>query len=309
MASPVVLGTGVAGSVCLVVGLVVARKDVAAAHGMDKLIALASVFYAAPLAAFGGEHLTDAADIAQLIPAWMPARLFWSYFVGVALIAAGLSLSAKKCVRLSSALVALMFFLFVAMMHVPGVIGSPHDRFSLAVAFRDMSFGCGALALTGWLMPQRPPGEQNPAITLARIGIAATMILYSVEHVLHPGFVVGLPLEKSTPAWMPLPHAWAYVTAAILMAAGIAILLNRYTREAALWSGLWIMLVTFCFYGPILAVARGTGELIVGLNYVFDTMLFGGTILLLAGAVSATFPGFDEPASRSVDRSHERIPV
>ena len=63
------------------------------------------------------------------------------------------------------------------------------------------------------------------------------------------------------------------------------------------------MLVTFCFYGPILAVARGTGELIVGLNYVYDTMLFGGTILLLAGAVSAEFPGL-ESTTLGGDRLH-----
>jgi hypothetical protein len=114
------------------------------------------------------------------------------------------------------------------------------------------------------------------------------MIVYGVEHFLHPNYVVGLPLQKMTPAWMPLPHLWAYVTGAVLLVAGVAILINRHTRDAAIWAGLWIVLVTFCFYGPILAVARGAGEIIVGLNYVFDTMLFGGTILLLAGAVSAT---------------------
>ena len=64
--------------------------------GLDKLTALACVFFAAPLAVFGAEHLTDAEDIVQLIPAWMPARLFWAYFVGVALIAAGPQPQLKK---------------------------------------------------------------------------------------------------------------------------------------------------------------------------------------------------------------------
>ena len=161
MASPVVLGTGVAGLVCLALGGIVARKDVAAAHGLDKLTALACVFFAAPLAAFGAEHLTDASDIAQLIPAWMPARLFWAYFVGVALIAAGLSLSLKRYLRLTGALTALMFFLFVAMMHIPGVVASPRDRFSWAIAFRDLSFGSGALALAGAMTPRLVSGPRQ----------------------------------------------------------------------------------------------------------------------------------------------------
>ena len=287
MASPLVLGTGFAGFICLVLALIVYRKDVAAAHGFDKLIALACVFYAAPLAAFGAEHLTDAADIVQLIPAWIPARVFWAYFVGVALIAAALSLSLKKYVRLTASCLALMFFLFVLLMHIPGAAHNPHDRFGWAVALRDLSFGCGALALVGSMMPGAALGRVNAPITVARIFIAITMIVYAIEHFLHPGFVVGLPLQKTTPAWMPLPHAWAYLTAAILLTTGIAILLNWYTHDAALWAGLWIMLVTFCFYLPILIVARGTGPLIVGLNYVYDTMLFGGTLLLLAKATSA----------------------
>ncbi len=288
MASPLVLGTGFAGFICLVLALIVYRKDVAAAHGLDKLVALACVFYAAPLAAFGAEHLTDASDIVQLIPTWIPARVFWAYFVGVALIAAALSLSLKKYVRLTASCLALMFFLFVLLMHIPGAVQNPHDRFAWAVALRDLSFGCGALALVGAMMPSSSLVRKNATITIARVGIAITMIVYAVEHFLHPSFVVGLPLQKTTPAWMPLPHVWAYLTAAILLIAGIAILINWSTRDAALWAGLWIMLVTLCFYLPILIVARGTGPLIVGLNYVYDTMLFGGTILLLAKATSRT---------------------
>ncbi len=302
MASPIVLWMSVAGVVTLALGAIAARKEVIAARGLDKLIALAFVFYAAPLAVFGAEHLTDAADIVQLIPAWMPARLFFAYFVGVALLAAALAISLRKYLRLTASLLALMFFLFVAMMHIPGVLQNPHDRFSWAVAFRDLSFGCGALALVGAMMPGSSPGRDNAPITIARIFIAITMIVYAVEHFLHPNYVVGLPLQKTTPAWMPLPHLWAYVTGAALLVAGVAILTNRYTRAAALWAGLWIVLVTFCFYGPILAAARGAGEIIVGLNYVFDTMLFAGTVLLLAGAVSATVPGLEQQDNCSTGR-------
>jgi hypothetical protein len=52
----------------------------------------------------------------------MPFRLFWAYFVGVALIAASLSIAAKILVRWSGLLLALMMLLFVVMMDIPGVI-------------------------------------------------------------------------------------------------------------------------------------------------------------------------------------------
>ncbi len=239
MASPIVLWMSVAGVVSLALGVIVARKDLVAARGLDKLIALAFVFYAAPLAVFGAEHLTDANDIVQLIPTWMFARLFWAYFVGVALIAAGLAISAKRYLRLTGSLTALMFFLFVLMMHIPGVAEHPRDRFFWAILFRDSSFGAGALALAGAMTPgsSSDRGRGNLAVTVARVIIGIGMIAYGVEHFLHPGSAPGVPLEKLTPAWVPLPHLWAYLTGTIEVIAGVAILINRYTRDAAVFGG------------------------------------------------------------------------
>ena len=288
MASPIVLWMSVAGVVSLALGVIVARRDLVAARGLDKLIALAFVFYAAPLAVFGAEHLTDANDIVQLIPTWMFARLFWAYFVGVALIAAGLAISAKKYLRLTGSLTALMFFLFVLMMHIPGVAEHPRDRFFWAILFRDSSFGAGALALAGAMTPgsSSDRGRGNLAVTVARVIIGIGMIAYGVEHFLHPGSAPGVPLEKLTPAWVPLPHLWAYLTGAIEVIAGVAILINRYTRDAAALAGLWIVLLTLFLYVPLLAMARGTAGIVEGMNYVFDTLLYGGAVLLLAMAVS-----------------------
>ncbi len=60
--------------------------------------------------------------------------------------------------------------------------------------------------------------------------------------------------------------------------------INRKVRTAATWLGLWITLLVLFIYVPILATARATPDITEGLNYVFDTLLFAGTILLLAAA-------------------------
>ena len=286
MGSPIVFWMYVAGVVCLGVSGFVARKDVAAAHGLDKLTALALVFFAAPLAVFGAEHLTDAHDIMQLIPVWMPGRLFWAYFVGVALIAASVSLSLKRYLLLTGLMVALMFFLFVLMMHIPGVAANPHDRFSWAVAFRDLSFGAGALALAGAMTPSLSSNRGNLAYALARIFIGVTLVVYGVEHFLHPLSAPGVPLEKMMPAWVPLPYLWAYLTGAIEVVAGAALLINRYVREAAISAGGVMVFWTLFLYVPLLAMARSVPGIVEGLNYVFDTLLFGGTVLLLSPRLS-----------------------
>jgi uncharacterized membrane protein YphA (DoxX/SURF4 family) len=142
------------------------------------------------------------------------------------------------------------------------------------------------MALAGAMSPRSSPGRDNLAIIVSRILIGVVMIVFGVEHFLHPGFAPGVPLQKLTPAWVPLPYLWAYLTGAVLLIGGVAILINRYTRDAAVFAGLLIVLLTLFLYAPILAMARSGADIIVGVNYVFDTLLFGGALLLLAAAVS-----------------------
>ena len=44
-------------------------------------------------------------------------------------------------------MLAIMFVLFVAIIHLPNVAAAPEDRFVWAVAVRDLTFAAGACAL------------------------------------------------------------------------------------------------------------------------------------------------------------------
>jgi hypothetical protein len=50
-------------------------------------------FYGLALIVFGVQHILYASFIASLIPTWIPGSHFWSYGTGLALIAAGTSIS------------------------------------------------------------------------------------------------------------------------------------------------------------------------------------------------------------------------
>jgi uncharacterized membrane protein len=50
------------------------------------------VCLAAFLISSGVQHFLFAPFVVTLVPAWVPAPLFWSYFAGVALIAGGVGL-------------------------------------------------------------------------------------------------------------------------------------------------------------------------------------------------------------------------
>jgi uncharacterized membrane protein len=275
----------VAGVILIAIGVLAAKNDIAQARGLDKVVALGSLCFAAPLAVFGAEHFSAAQGISQIVPKFMPWPLFWAYFVGFALVAASLSIATKILVQWSGLLFGCMMFLFVAMMDIPGTLADPHNRITWTLLFRELSFGGGGWILAGAAWPKKNQG--STLIMIGRIIIGMAAILYGVEHFLHPINVPGVPLEKFMPTWIPLRPLIGYLTGAVLLIAGAGILLARKTRIAATYLGSWILLLVVVIYGPILITSLldpSTDVKVEGLNYFFDTLLFAGTILALASA-------------------------
>ena len=292
---PYLLWPSLSGSVFLIAGLFFVRRAWATASGLDKLAVLGPVFVAAPLATFGAEHVVLAQFVSQTIPAWVPARLFWAYFVGVALFAAAASLVLRKQVRLSASLLGVMFVLFVLMMHVPNAAGHPGDRFPWTVALRDLAFGGGALAFAATLGEGEHAHGRSRLASIGRALVTVPLLFFAIEHFLHPEFAPGVPLQKLTPVWFPVRVLWGYLTGTALLAAAGAMLVDRYARAAASWLGLLFLLLTLFLYVPILAAATQSPESFEGLNYVADALLFAGTLLLLAQALPAHPPARPRP--------------
>ncbi len=271
------------GLVILAIGLIAARRDLRAARGIDRLIVLGPVFVAAPLAAFSAEHFVLASSIQNMVPAWMPARLLLTYLVGAGLLASAVSLSLGRFVRLSASLLALMFVTFVVTMHVPAAMGSG-EQISWVVALRDLSFGGGAMALAGAAGVGRRADGSTQLATAGRLIVGVACLVFGVLHFTQPAHAPGVPLQKMTAAWMPLPALWGCATGAAELAAGALMLVNRRTRAASAWLGLLIVCLVLAVYLPFVPVAVEGGEKLEALNYVWDTLLFAGTVLAVARA-------------------------
>ncbi len=267
----------------LLAGLFLVRRNLLAAPWLDKLVILGPVLYAVPLSVFAAEHLAGARFLMQIVPAWIPAHLFWTYFVGLALLGAAISILLNQYQELSGTLLGIMFFLFVVLIHAPRVYANPSDRFSWAVAVRDLAFGGAAWALAGSGSPTRR--LSTGLVATGRFCVAIAMIFFAVEHFLHPNFAPGVPLEKLTPPWVPLGSFWGYLTGVALLVAGSALLLRKKDRLTMLWTGLLITLLVLFIYLPLLPLASQPSQMNEATNYIADTLLFAGSILVLAGAL------------------------
>jgi len=275
----------VAGLLLFVIGLLDIKKDIGQARGIDKIAALTPLCFAIPLAVFGAEHLSNPQALLPGVPPYMPWRMFWVDFVGIALIAASLSIATKRQVRWSGLLFGVMMFLFVAMLHFPGAVRAG-GRIPWTIVAREMSFGGAGWVLAGIAMGGNRGGKGKGLITIGRVLIAITAIFFGVQHFLHPLGLPGVPLEKQMPTWIPARAFIDYLTGASLVVAGVCFLLARKARMAATCVGAWIVLLVVVIYGPVLVGALAdpnTGVQIEGLNYFADTLLFGGAILSLAG--------------------------
>jgi uncharacterized membrane protein len=277
------------GLIYVVAGVFVLRKEISAARGWEKLITLGPLFMAVPLAMFGTDHLCSPGPIKDIVPSWIPARLFVTYFVGCALLAAAASLTVRKYVRWSFTLLGLMFFLFVCLMHIPNALADPKDRFGWEIVLRDITYSGAGFALAGLYSRGSSPQLSKWMILFGRVVTAMAAIFFAVEHFLHPEFAPGVSSPAVTPSWVPFPSVWGYLAGAVLLAAGIGLLLNKKPRIAATSIGALMTVLALSLYLLILilAVVHGgsTLEINVALDTVFDTLLYGGAALVLASAL------------------------
>lgn len=285
------------GGMVFAIGLVAIflRGDWQKARGLDKVILFGTLFYAAPLAAFGTEHFTVTQTIAPLVPKWIPWHLFWAYFVGTCFIAATLSMVTRVQARLSASLLALTFFLFVVLMDFPAWVHNPQNRFALTLALRQLSFSGGALALAATLAEQQGKRGTHILATIARYFIAIPVLFYSFEQFMHGDYVPGIPLRRMTPHYVYGHAVWTYLTAAVYAVAGILLFAGKKTRAAATWIGLTVLFVVLVVYVPIGVMDRSS---LIGINYLGDTLMYCGAVLLLAGAM----PREASPRESSADQ-------
>jgi uncharacterized membrane protein len=261
------------------------RRETTAFRGVGDLVRFGPLFFAVPLAVFGMQHFALFESVKFAVPAYMPARFFWAYLVGAALIAACLSILTEIHAELAALLVGFMLFLFVLMIYVPNLIQNPGDRFAITVPLRDLALSGGALSLAGVLGSVRHGQSPRWLSEVGRWFFATPMLYFGIEHFLHPAFAPGLPFPLLAPAWIPGHVVWAYATGTVLVVCGFSILANKQAQAGATWLGAAFLVLTVLIYLPMEIVHPSiaiSGEL----DYVADTLAMGGASLLVARAVA-----------------------
>lgn len=281
--APTVFWPAALGLIVFAVGLWTYRADVVgAAPAGSRMRSLGPVFIAAAIATFSGEHFSAVAQLSQMVPKWFPVRILTTYFVGACLLAAGVSIAAKKGVRWSASLLALLFALFVLLIYAPSAARHPRLHIVWIFPFREGTFAVAAFSI--FVTIARPVWSDGFAL-FARIWAAFVITFYGVLNLAYPMFAPGVPSEVRTAAWVPFPNAAAYVVGAILVALGLGAWFRRRAAFAITSAGVLMTVVTIILYVPALFIARGAEQAVTAINFVADTLLFAGAMLAIATVV------------------------
>jgi uncharacterized membrane protein len=262
----------------------VIKDELTQKRGLDKLSPFGRLFYAIPMGVFGTEHFTITQQVAGIVPSWMPLHTFWVYLVGAAVIATSLSIILDKHARLAATLFGCMLLLFVALIHIPNLLATHGARLFWVICLRDIAFSGGAFALAS-RQPKRAPSDGPPRLlTLCRFFVGIPAIVFGVDHFLYPKFTPGIPMEATTPAWIPVHLFWTYLTGAALIACGACILVNKKARLAATSLAIVVLLLGVFVYIPI--IVANPSDIDSGLGNLVDILALSGTALILADAIT-----------------------
>ncbi len=110
----------IAGSMLLIDSPRTAKKN------KHTLTIIARYLFALAMIVFAVQHYMYAEYIAMLITPWIPFKLFWSYLVGVAFLAVGISIIINRLVQPATIALGVMFLLWFFVLHLPRVLAHQH---------------------------------------------------------------------------------------------------------------------------------------------------------------------------------------
>lgn len=114
------------------------------------------VLYAMVFVYYGVNHLVSGERLAPVVP--VPGGVFWVYFTGVCMIAAGIAIIFGKPARIAGYLLALLLLVYIATIHLPGLIKGRLD--APGNLLKDLGLMAGAI-----IIANIAPEKKNRAVT------------------------------------------------------------------------------------------------------------------------------------------------
>jgi putative oxidoreductase len=113
---------------------------------MNAFLSLGRWLYAIPLAIYGLMHFMYAESLAPMVvPDYMPARIFWVYLAGVALIVVSASILIGRYDKMATLLLAIFLLLIVLLVHGPSSLNYDQTQATVPHLLKDLMLAGAAM--------------------------------------------------------------------------------------------------------------------------------------------------------------------
>jgi putative oxidoreductase len=116
---------------------------------MKNITSIGRILFALPFAAFGINHLIMMDYYLGIISSFIPLGPYTIILTGLMLIAVSISIIAKKFIKLSTIVLAILLFLFIVTIHIPHLISGKDQTITIIALLKDISLMGGSLMIAG----------------------------------------------------------------------------------------------------------------------------------------------------------------
>ena len=172
----------------------------------------------------------------QPVPKWVPVRELLVYLCALIPLATGVGLIWRRTTKAAAQVLLSYTLLWLLLVRLPDVFLRPGIGTSWAIC------KIAVMAAAAWVI------YGGRGVRIARVLYGLSMIVFGVAHFMYLNNTAPL-----IPAWIPWHVAWAYITGATFIAAGIAMIIGVLAGLAAALSALQMGLFTLLVWVPVIA--------------------------------------------------------
>lgn len=109
----------------------------------------ARIIFAVPFGVFSFSHFVKSAEMANIVPPWLPGSVFWVYFTGLVMLAACICIVKKMFITEACLGLAVLLLVFIVTVHIPGLSHETTAQMAMSSLLKDISLTGSALTLAG----------------------------------------------------------------------------------------------------------------------------------------------------------------
>ncbi len=245
------------------------------------------IFFAVGLIGIGVQHFIFSNFIPVIVPWWpngVVGRPIAAYLVGAVLVVCGACVLLDRKSRLASTSVGYLFLRLVILLQIP--LNAARNLANIGawtVAFKEFALFGSAFVVAG-TSPKTGDVTIGPSfvdvlrrrfLQFAPYPLAIMVAAFGVDHFLYTTYVATL-----VPSWIPDHVFWTYFAGAALVASGIGIIVNVYSRLAATLLGVMLFIWVIILHIPR-ALADPSGQIGNEWTSVFEALAFSGIAFIL----------------------------